>query len=369
MAIYLDYAATTPPSEAALDAFMRVSRGHWQNPASLHHAGRAALAALETARETVASALQTSAGQVVFVSGGTEANNLALKSAAAVYGRRKKHIVSTTLEHPSVLETLKALRERGFDITLVPPGGDGALRTEDVLAACREDTFLVSVCVVCAETGAVSPLNDISTGLRARWPDALLHTDAVQGFLRLKLPEGPAGPDFISVSGHKIGAPKGIGALALRPGLRLAPEMHGGGQENGLRSGTSNPPLAAAFAAAAESYVPVKPGFRDEAARLLKAAGAEILPLGGPAAPHVLCFAWKSPAMGQYLPAEVMTRMLSDKGVYVSAGSACKKGRRGPALDGMALPRGMADGVIRVSFSHKTAIGEIETLCGVLKSL
>lgn len=369
MSVYLDYAATTPPSQAALEAFMRISREHWHNPASLHEAGRAAAAELESARARIAAALNTASENIVFLSGGTEANNLALKSAAAVYGRRKKHIVSTALEHPSVLETLKALRECGFDITLVPPGRDGALRAEDVLAACREDTFLVSVCAVCAETGAASPLDELGITLRERYPETLFHTDAVQGFLRITLPSGTARPDLISISGHKIGTPKGVGALVLRTGLRMTPELHGGGQENGLRSGTSNVPLAAAFAAAVEHFIPVPPALRSEAAQLLTEAGAEVLTAGGASAPHILCFAWRSRTMGQYLPAEVLTRMLSDRGVYISAGSACKKGKRGPALDGMTLPRGMADGVVRVSFSHTTTVDDLRILCDALAAL
>ncbi|MCL2030633.1 MAG: aminotransferase class V-fold PLP-dependent enzyme [Oscillospiraceae bacterium] len=367
MPVYLDYAAATPPCRAALEAFERVSRDCWYNPASLHAGGRAASDALEAARARAALALEVLPEEIVFCSGGTEANNLALKAAAGTHGRRRRHIVSTTLEHPSVLETLKALKERGFEVTLVPPGGNGALAVESVLAACRGDTFLVSVCAVCGETGAAAPLEELRQALRERFPDALLHTDAAQGFLTRSGP--PPRADLVTVSGHKIGAPKGIGILSVRRGLRLAPELHGGGQESGLRSGTANAPLAASLAAAIEAYVPPGPALRAEAAARLEAAGAEILPLGGPAAPHILCFAVRSAALGRYLPGEALTRMLSDKGVYLSAGSACKRGKRGPALDAMTLPPGMADGMARASFGGGTGLEDIDALCEAIRRL
>ncbi|MDR1736318.1 MAG: aminotransferase class V-fold PLP-dependent enzyme, partial [Oscillospiraceae bacterium] len=249
-------------------------------------------------------------------------------------------------------------------------GSDGALRAQAVLDACREDTFLVSVCAVCAETGAAQPLDALGRELKAKYPAALFHTDAVQAFLRMPLDPKTLRADLLSVSGHKIGAPKGIGALYVRRGLRLAPEIHGGGQEGGLRSGTSNAPLAAAFAAAVKNYVCVPDGLWLYAKESLQSVGARVLPLpDGARAPHILCFALESAALGRFLPGEVLVRMLSDKGVFISAGSACKRGKRGPALDGAALPPGMADGMVRASFSGETAKADIDALCEALRGL
>ncbi|MDR0380873.1 MAG: cysteine desulfurase [Oscillospiraceae bacterium] len=364
---YLDNAATTKPCPSALRAALSCMETDWANPASLHEAGRTARRRLETARAQVADALATPPETVIFTSGGTESVHLALRGAALAQRRRGRHIVTTALEHPAVLKTLEALGGEGFDVTVLPPVS-GRISADALAGALRPDTVLVSVGLVAGEFGTVGPVTEAAARIRALSPDVLIHTDAVQGFLKVESRPHVLGVDMLSLSAHKIGGLKGAGALWRRPGVRLAPAVRGGGQEAGLRAGTEAMPALCAFGAAAEARART---WRADAARMnaLKESltaqlaalpGARLLP--GRDAPHILSFSLPG------YPGEVMLRFLSDRGVYVSTGSACHRGRRSEGLRALDLPGPVAAGVLRVSLSPESTPADAEALLSGLRA-
>lgn len=337
---------------------MRIQYG---NPSSGHSLGRGAKAVLDGARKSVAAALGARPEEIVFTSGGTESDNWALISAAEAGMHRGKHIISTAIEHDAVLKTLEQLKHRGFEVTLLKPDKSGYISVSEVENALREDTVLVSVMMVNNEVGSVMPVADIARMLRARKSAALLHTDAVQGFLKIPFSAAKLGADLISVSSHKIHGPKGAGALYIRSGTKLKPLLFGGGQENGLRSGTEAIPAIAGFGAAAEDgsanmerNTAQMAAVRSRTAELLRERVPEVQFIGSGAAPHILCIS---------LPghrSEVMLNFLDSRGICVSRGSACKKGRRSHVLESMGLPPKVIDGAVRLSFSEYNTEEEAE---------
>lgn len=363
--IYLDNAATTPVSDTALSAFNAASRLTWGNPSSAHTAGREARTLLENSRRTVAAALGASPESLLFTSSGTESINLALRGTAAAYGRRKKHIVTTTLEHPAVYETLKVLQNEGFSVTEVPPEPNGTVRPAALAAALQDDTFLVTAVQVCSETGAVLDLPALYSAVKNRDPSCLVHIDGVQGFLKV---DTPLCFDLYSLSAHKIHAPRGIAALYIKDGVKLAPLLTGGGQERALRAGTEPVPLIAALAAAVTAINPIDPALKTAFLTELMAALPETTLIPPHDAPHILSVAVPG------IPGEVLVRALSDEGLYIGAGSACSKGRRSRAILSMGIPSSVADCVVRLSFSHlcdlnkiKAAVKIIQKTVGLLK--
>jgi cysteine desulfurase len=359
---YLDNAATTKPGREAVAAATDCLTADFGNPSSLHGVGRRARESLEQARARVAAALGVSPAELGRTGGGTEACNLALLGAAGPLRRRGGHLIASTLEHPAVAETMKALKEDGFALTLVPPGPEGRVRPEAVTAALREDTVLVSVMLVCNETGAVNPVADIARAVKAQNPRALVHTDGVQGLFKVSCAPRALGVDLLSVSAHKVGGLKGAGALWRAPGARLTAVSRGGGQEGGLRSGTEAMPALAAFGAACAAR---SAAFAGDTARMegLKArllSGLAALPTARVIpphdAPHIVALSLPG------YPGEVMARFLSDRGVYVSTGSACHRGRRSEALISMGLPPRTLDGVLRVSLCPDNAPEDIDAL-------
>jgi cysteine desulfurase len=351
--INLDNAANAPVCPVARQAFFdALTLG---NPSSLHAAGRAARECLEAARTVLQDALDCE--RVVFTSGGTESINLALRGTAEAYGKKKKHIVTTTFEHPATINTLSALKAKGFTVTEVPPRADGRIHPEDVAAAVTEETVLVTVTQVCGETGALLDAESLAALLRG---GPLLHIDAVQGFLKFPVSVKKAGIDLLTISGHKIHAPMGVGALAVSPRVRLVPQITGGGQEDSLRGGTEALPVIAAFAAAVRDWSPVEPALTRYAVERLTASGWTVVPAHD--APIVS-------AAFPGIPGEAMVRMLSDKGVLAGSGSACSRGKRSAALLSMKLPAWVPDCVIRLSFSRFTALEELEEALGVVEHL
>ncbi len=347
--INLDNAADTPVCLPARQAFLdALALG---NPSSPHEAGRAARACLDEARGIVQAALDCE--RVVFTSGGTESINLALRGVAGAYG--KKHIVTTTFEHPATMNTLSALKAKGFTVTQVPPRADGRVHPNDLVSAVGEETFLVTAAQVCGETGSLLDVESLAEQLRGR--DVLLHIDGVQGFLKFPISLKKTGIDLFSVSGHKVHAPMGVGALAVSSRIRIVPQITGGGQEDGLRGGTEPLPLIAAFAAAIRDWLPIDRSLTDFAADRLEEAGWTVIPAHD--APIL------SAACPAKLPGEVMVRILSDKGILVGSGSACSRGKRSAALLSMkTLPVWAAGSVIRLSFSRLTERNAVETALG-----
>ncbi|MDD6158004.1 MAG: cysteine desulfurase family protein [bacterium] len=366
MEIYLDNGATTRVCPEAAEAALKVMLEDYGNPSSTHRKGREAKAVLERARAQIMAALGARDGELAFTSGGSESDNWAILEGAEARRRVGRHILSSDAEHDAVKKTLEAARQRGWEVTLLPPGADGAVSPEAVREALRPDTALVSLMLVNNETGAITDIPGVRRVMKEAGSRALLHTDAVQGFLKVPFTAPSLGADLISLSGHKIHAPKGVGALYLAKGVRLSPLLFGGGQENGLRSGTEALPQIAAFGAAAEV------GRREATAaqqrmaalrqrcidRVLSEAEDAVVIGGG--APHVLCLS---------LPgyrSEVLMNYLEAREIYVSKGSACKRGRRSHVLEAMGLPAGVIDGAIRVSLSRFTTEQEIDAFAEAL---
>ena len=360
---YLDNSATTRVCPEAAQAALKAMTEIYGNPSSTHTLGREAKKLLDKSRAQVAAALGCAPGELVFTSCGSESDNWALLSGAEAMKRRGKHIISSMVEHDAVRKSLDELESRGFEITRLKPDDTGAVPVSSVLDALRPDTILVSLMLVNNETGAVTDISAISTAMRAAGCGALLHTDAVQAFMKLPFSAKTLGADMISISGHKIHAPKGVGALYIKSGLRLNPFIVGGGQESERRAGTEAMPQIAAFAAACEAG---RVGLEENCRRMaeLRRLAMQTLSAGIPeirfvetAAPHILSLSmpgWRS---------EVLMNFLEAREIYVSKSSACKKGGRSHVLEAIGLDARTIDGAIRVGLSRYTTEEDIAALC------
>ena len=363
---YLDNAATTRVCPEAAQAALYAMTEGYGNPSSTHTKGRQAARLLSHAREQVAAALGCEAQELVFTSCGSESDNWAILGGAEANRRVGGHIISSAVEHDAVRKSLDELERRGFTVTRLRPDASGAIRVEDVRDALREDTALVTLMLVNNETGGVTDIAAIARELRLRSSHALLHTDAVQGFLKVPFSAKTLGADLISISGHKIHAPKGVGALYIRRGLRLRSFIAGGGQENGRRAGTEAVSQICAFGEAAElgALAAIESQARMAA---LKASIVEKLSAALPdvlfvdsAAPHIL-----SLSLPGYR-SEVLMNVLESKEIYVSKSSACKKGGRSHVLEAMGLDTRRIDGALRIGLSRYTTEEDIDALCAAL---
>ncbi len=365
--IYLDNAATTKVCAEAADAAYKMMTEAYGNPSSTHTKGREARAALESARKQVCAALGCDVKELVFTSCGSEADNWAIIRGAESMSRVGRHVISSAVEHDAARKSLDYLEGEGFEVTRLSPDKTGAIRVEDVVSALRSDTVLVSLMLVNNEVGAVTDIAGVSRALRAADSRALLHTDAVQGFMKLPFTSKALGADMISISGHKIHAPKGIGALWIRSGVRLKPYILGGGQEDGRRAGTESLPLIAAFGAACEAAASTFGESTERMARLraetagrLVSENPGLLVIGG-GAPQIL-----SISLPGYR-SEVLMNFLEARGIFVSKSSACKKGGRSHVLEAMGLPAGVIDGALRLGLSRFTTAEELDAFCRALK--
>ena len=363
MAHYLDNAATTPVREEAARAALEAMTEGWGNPSARYALGTRAAERLKEWRAQVAQGLGCLPEEVYFTSCGTESDNWAIQAAVELGKRKGKHIVTTAIEHAAVLEPCRALERQGYEVTYLQPGRDGKIAPEAVAAALREDTVLVSMMLVNNELGTILPVAETARAIREAGCPALLHCDAVQGFLKVPFTPKKLGVDLLSISGHKIHAPKGIGAMYVRKGLNIQPMIRGGGQENGLRSGTEATGQIAALAAAVTAgRATLEADLRHMAD--LKAYAVERLTTGVPGlrvlteggAPHIL------PITLPGYKSEVVVRFLSDLGVYVSSGSACHKGKPSHVFAALNLPKKERDGVLRVSFSYDTTREDVDAL-------
>ena len=365
--IYLDNAATTRVCTEAADIAYKVMTDCYGNPSSTHTKGRDAKAYLDTARAQIAAALGCSASEVYFTSCGSESDVWAITRGAESAARRGRHIISSAVEHDAVRKTLEELESRGFEVTYLSPEKDGSVSVDAVKAALREDTILVTLMMVNNETGGITDIAAIAKMLKGCGSKALLHTDAVQGFMKVPFSAKKLGADMISISGHKIHAPKGIGALYIKTGVKIKPLIRGGAQEGGMRAGTEAMPQIAAFGKAAEIAFSGMKDNCDTMASLRALAMSTIcadIPeaqiIGG-GAPHILSVSlpgWRS---------EVLMNFLEAEGIYVSRSSACKKGGRSHVLEAMRLPAQVIDGAIRVSFSRYNTEDDVLALCSALK--
>lgn len=365
---YLDNAATTQTRPEAAQAAVTAMTEEWGNPSSRYAFGQEASGRLKEHRAQVAAGLGCRPEEVYFLSCGTEGDNWAIAAAVEKNRRKGKHIITTAIEHAAVLEPIRELERQGYEVTWLQPDQQGIITAEQVEAALRADTILVAMMLVNNELGTVLPVAETARAIRAARCPALLHCDAVQGFLKVPFtPEG-LGVDTLAVSGHKVHAPKGIGALYIRRGLRLPPLIRGGGQEEGLRSGTEPTAQTAAFAAAVEAGraslerdLAHMRELKDYAARTLREQVPGLELIGAGTAPHIL------PVTLPGYKSEVVLRFLSDRGIYVSSGSACHKGKPSHVYAALKLPKPQLDGILRISFSYDTAREDVDALVQGLK--
>lgn len=366
--IYLDNSATTKPCAEAVEAMIKTMTEGWGNPSALYGFGITAAQELRTARHQVAAALGAEHDRVFFTSGGTEADNWAIFGTVKRLGKRGKHIVTTAVEHHAILNCMKDLEAQGFEVTYLQPDSLGRISCDDLRSALRKDTILVSVMMVNNETGAVMPISQMSKLTHKLSPNALFHTDAVQGFLKIPFQAKTLGADLISISSHKVHGPKGAGALYISPRLKSFPALLlGGGQENGYRSGTEGTPAIIGFASACDTLQKTLKEDLLRERQLLEALISQlenaegILINGAHDAPHILSLAIPG------LPTQNTINILQDHGICVSAGSACAKGHRSHVMTAMNLSPEVIDGSFRVSLSRETTAEELEILVQVLR--
>lgn len=366
--IYLDNSATTKPCVQAVEAMTKALSQDWGNPSALYNFGIDAARQLRSARSQVAAALGAEPDRVFFTSGGTEADNWAIFGTVKRMGKRGNHIITTATEHHAILNCMKELEAQGYDVTYLRPDEMGRISAESLRAALRSDTILVSIMMVNNEVGSVMPIGQMAKLTHKLCPDAIFHTDAVQGFLKVPFQAKNLGADLISVSSHKIHGPKGAGALYISPRLKsFPPLLLGGGQEAGYRSGTEGTPAIFGFAAAAEVGGRT---FREDAARekaliaylverLSSLPGVMIN--GAHEAPHILSVSIPG------VPTQNSINILQDRGICVSAGSACAKGHRSHVLTAMGIAPEIIDCAFRVSLCRDTTQEELDTLVKTIR--
>lgn len=360
---YLDYAATTPVSPDVAAVMVDILTKHYGNPSSQYGPGRAARDMVEECRTMLATVLGCQNNQLYFTSGGTESDNWAVRAALHQNRRVGKHIITTAVEHSAILQLMRALEQEGYSVTYLKPDRTGRITVEQVAHALREDTALVSIMLVNNEIGTVYPVGEIATLLRIKQHPALLHTDAVQAFLKVPFTAKALGADYISISGHKVGGPKGIGALYVGGRAKKPqPMFYGGGQESGLRSGTEPVAQIVGFTKAVElryanldAILSHTGSIRAYALDRL-AAIPDLEVVGDGEAPHILAVSLPG------YPSQNIVSELDERGIYVSAGSACHKGKASHVLTAMGIDRRVAAGTIRLSFSEDTTRGNIDAL-------
>ncbi len=360
--IYLDNAATTKPCKACLDAMNGVLTEDFGNPSSLYSIGLDAEKIVKHAREVIARSIGADPSEIFFTSCGSESDNTAI---FGVWNSRKKQgrrIITTSVEHPAVLRCFEKLQQEGADVKYVPVLSDGNLDMEAFRAFLNEDTILVSIMHVNNETGAIFPIEEISEELK-KYPNILFHSDCVQSYGKIKIDVKKMGVDMISLSGHKVHAAKGIGALYIRSGLHIPPYIYGGGQESGFRSGTENVPGIAGFGAAVENMRMLEPGVKNYLKKRLIEEIDE-LRINSPenGASSVLNVSFLG------CRGEVLLHMLEQEGIYVSTGSACSSHKKGShVLTAQGLSADEIEGAVRFSFSCDNTAEEMEKVVLKLK--
>ncbi len=376
MEAYLDNAATTRPFDSVKEIMLRTMELDFANPSSRHKKGMEAEQYIKDAREKIAKTMKVDAKELIFTSGGTESNNLALIGTALANKRAGNHIITTRIEHPSVHEPILILEEMGFRITFLEVDENGHVDVNQLLEAICEDTILVSIMMVNNEIGAVMDVSTISKLIKKKKDDILFHVDAIQAYGKYRIYPKRMGIDMLSISGHKIHGPKGIGVLYVRDKVKIKPIIYGGGQQKGMRSGTENVPGIAGLGVAAEEIYEnheekikhlyeLKKTLIDEISLLpdtqVNGVGEDLYET----APHIVSVSFKG------IKSEVLLHALEERGVYVSSGSACSSNH--PALSGtlqaIKVKKELIDSTLRFSFSVFTTMDEINYAVGQLKEL
>ena len=374
MEAYFDNSATTRVLDSVKDIVVKTMTEDYGNPASKHRKGMEAEQYIREARKIIADSMKVQEKEILFTSGGSESNNMALICTAWANQRAGKHIISTAIEHPSVYNPLGVLEELGFEVTILPVDHDGHISLKELEEAIRPDTILVSTMYVNNEVGAVEPVEEISRVIKAKNPSALYHVDAIQAYGKYVIRPKKQGIDLLSVSSHKIHGPKGVGFLYIRNGVKIKPLIYGGGQQAGLRSGTENVPGVAGFGAA------VKEMYTDHAEKIQKLIGLKDYMTdrlgeiegtvinskkGEASAPQIVSVSFEG------VRSEVLLHALEDKGIYVSSGSACSSNHPGISgtLKGIGVAQKLLDSTIRISFSIFNTKEEVDYTIDVLKEL
>ncbi len=365
MEVYLDNSATTRCFPEVAELMTRILCDDYGNPSSMHMKGVQSEQYIRYARETFARLLKVQEKEIFFTSGGTESDNLAILGCAGANVRAGKHLITTRIEHPAVLETMKYLEKQGFDVTYLGVDEHGIVRPEDVRKALRPDTILVSVMHTNNELGSLQPLGEISAVIKGYNPAILFHVDAVQGFGKFRIYPKKLGIDLLAMSSHKIHGPKGVGMLYVNEKVKIHPIAFGGGQQKGMRSGTENVPGIAGMAKAAEM---VYAHLEEDNERLyglkeyfikgleqMENVGVNGL-TGRDSAPHVVSVSVRG------VRSEVLLHALEDRGIYVSAGSACASNhpQTSETLKAIGLNKDLLNSTIRFSFSVFTTKEEID---------
>ncbi|NLP47245.1 MAG: cysteine desulfurase [Epulopiscium sp.] len=364
--IYLDNGATTPPSSEVIQSILQVVKKDYGNPSSLHRKGMQAEEYIKQTSEEIAKWLKVTPKEVYYTSGGTESNNLAILGVANAYVRSGKHLITTQIEHPSVLEPFKKLEEQGYEVTYLPVNQQGYIDLETLKQAIRPDTILVSIMHINNEVGTIQPIDKIGSIIKKINPSTLFHVDAVQSFGKSIIYPKRWNIDLLSISGHKIHGPKGIGVLYIAKDIKIEPLVYGGGQQNGLRSGTENMiGIAGLYPAVKNAYENLK----DHVSHMVQLkkylvnelkAKVENISIHGPkleeGAPHIINLGFKD------IRGEVLLHALEDKKIYVSTGSACSshKSTKSSTLQALGLSDEEILSSIRISFSPYTTREDIE---------
>ena len=366
MEIYLDNSATTKVCPEAVNEMTETLTHSWGNPSSLHKKGVEASRVLENARLRLARAFSCSPDEVYFTSSGTTANNTAIFGAVYANRRRGNRIVTTSLEHPSVNEAMKRLEEQGFEVIRLRPDKFGRFSLNDLYSVINKNTILVSIMMVNNELGTINPVQNIKTAVIRSGAPALIHVDAVQAFGKIHVKPSKIGADLISVSSHKIHGPKGAGALYIRKGVRIKPYVVGGGQENGVYSGTEAMPNIAGFGAAAAQLGDIDAslekvrGVRDRFIEKVTRIPGVYINSPSDSLPYIINMSVTG------LPSQTIVNSLSEREIYISAGSACKRGHDSEVLKAIGLPSDRTHSAIRISMSRFTTDEEMNALVDAL---
>lgn len=365
MEVYLDNSATTKSFEEVAQLVTRIMCRDYGNPSSLHNKGMEAEQYVRQAKEIIAKNLKVSEKEIFFTSGGTEADNIALIGSAMANYRAGRHLITTRIEHPAVLQTMRYLEEQGFKVTYLPVDKNGLIRLEELQNAVTRETILVSIMHTNNEIGALQPIAEAGNLIKKMNPNTIFHVDAVQGFGKFRIHPKRMNVDLLSVSGHKIHGPKGVGFLYINEKIKIKPIVYGGGQQQGMRSGTENVPGIAGIAKAVEK---IYSNLDEDVEKLYemkeyfingveKIDGIKINGLRGrESAPHIVSVSVRG------VRSEVMLHALEEKGIYISAGSACaaRKPQTSETLKAIGVEKDLLHSTIRFSFSIFTTMEEID---------
>ena len=379
MEAYLDNSATTRAFDEVAELVAKVMTSEYGNASSVHHMGVISANRLSEARDIISSTLKVDPQEIIFTSGGTESDNMSILGVAKANAWRGKHIITTAIEHPAILEATTHLENEGFEVTYLPVGNDGVVDINTLKSAIRDDTILVSMMFVNNEIGAVEPIEEAGRLIKSINKDIVFHVDAVQAYGKVMIRPRTMNIDLLSVSSHKIHGPKGVGFLYIRKGTKITPICYGGGQQKGMRSGTENVPGIAGMALAAKRCYENFDAHIKEMYELKKYLILSLqdrltdIKINGPecekGAPHIVSLSIKG------LAAETVLNMLSSKGIYVSAGSACTSNNPhiSDTLQAIGLDKSLLESTIRISLSMMTTREEIDyfldTLCSQVETM